>query len=39
MESLEPLLTKDDREEVEMLKALVQKHVNVQEILRVGNGL
>ncbi len=33
IESLEPLLTKDDGEKVEMLKALFQKHVNVQEIL------
>jgi hypothetical protein len=33
IESLEPLLTKDDGEKVEMLKALFQKHVSVQEIL------
>jgi BioD-like phosphotransacetylase family protein len=33
IESLEPLLTKDDGAKVEMLKALFQKHVNVQEIL------
>jgi hypothetical protein len=33
IENLEPLLTKDDGEKVEMLKALFQKHVNVQEIL------
>jgi len=34
IESLEPLLTKDDGEKVELLKALFQKHVNIQEILR-----
>jgi len=33
IESLEPLLTKDDGEKVEMLKTLFQKHVNLQEIL------
>jgi BioD-like phosphotransacetylase family protein len=33
IESLEPLLTKDDGDKVEMLKTLFQKHVNVQEIL------
>jgi uncharacterized protein len=33
IESLEPLLTKDDGEKVEMLKALFQKHVNMKEIL------
>ena len=33
IESLEPLLTKDDGEKVEMLKALFQKHVDLQEIL------
>ena len=33
IESLEPLLTKEDGEKVELLKALFQKHVNVQEIL------
>jgi len=33
IESLEPLLTKDDGEKVEMLKTLFQKHVDIQEIL------
>ncbi len=33
IEGLEPLLTKDDGEKVEILKALFQKHVDVQEIL------
>lgn len=33
IENLEPLLTKDDSEKVEMLKALFQKHVNLQDIL------
>ena len=33
IESLEPLLTKDDGEKVEMLKALFQKHVNIREIV------
>ena len=32
IESLEPLLTKDDTEKAELLKNLFQKHVNVQEI-------
>ncbi len=33
IEGLEPLLTKDDEEKVEMLKTLFQKHVNTKEIL------
>jgi BioD-like phosphotransacetylase family protein len=33
IESLEPLLTKDDGEKVEILKTLFQEHANVQEIL------
>jgi BioD-like phosphotransacetylase family protein len=32
IESLEPLLTKDDTEKAELLKNLFQKHVNMQEI-------
>ena len=32
IDSLEPLLTKDDTEKAELLKNLFQKHVNVQEI-------
>jgi len=32
IESLEPLLTKDDTEKAELLKNLFQKHANVQEI-------
>jgi uncharacterized protein len=32
IENLEPLLTKDDSEKVELLKRLIQKHVNIQEI-------
>lgn len=33
IEGLEPLLTKDDGEKVEMLKVLFQKHVKIKEIL------
>jgi BioD-like phosphotransacetylase family protein len=33
IESLEPLLTKDDTDKVDLLKGMIQKHVNVQEIL------
>ena len=33
IEGLEPLLTKDDGDKVELLKNLFQKHVNLQEIL------
>jgi hypothetical protein len=32
IESLEPLLTKDDTEKAELLKNLFQKHINMQEI-------
>jgi BioD-like phosphotransacetylase family protein len=32
IESLEPLLTRDDGEKVELLKQLILKHVNIQEI-------
>jgi len=31
IESLEPLLTKDDSEKVELLKGLIQRHINIQE--------
>jgi BioD-like phosphotransacetylase family protein len=33
IEGLEPLLTKDDGEKVEMLKTLFQEHVNIREIV------
>jgi BioD-like phosphotransacetylase family protein len=33
IESLEPLLTKDDSEKVELLKGLIQRHINIQEIV------
>jgi len=33
IESLEPLLTKDDSDKVELLKGLIQKQVNIKEIL------
>ena len=32
IESLEPLLTKDDAEKVDLLQQLVKKHVNLTEI-------
>jgi len=33
IEGLEPLLTKDDSEKVELLKGLIQKHINIKEIV------
>jgi len=33
IESLEPLLTKEDGDKVELLKGLIQKHVNIKEIV------
>jgi BioD-like phosphotransacetylase family protein len=33
IESLEPLLTKDDAEKVDLLQQLVRKHLNLNELL------
>jgi BioD-like phosphotransacetylase family protein len=33
IDSLEPLLTKDDVEKIDLLKELVKKHVNLVEMM------